>query len=118
MRCRGDNGGVNPRLLLLAGLLAAASVQATTVPDCERVVLQFDAHVARRGLAGREAPAVLRKLAAAGAPDASMSDRVRELQEMRDRVRARIDLSRFDADRLARGAEVAMLCLQRVREGR
>jgi len=40
------------------------------VPDCERVVAQFEAHVGRRGLAGREAPAVLRKLAAAADVDA------------------------------------------------
>ncbi|TMB48558.1 MAG: hypothetical protein E6J56_24845 [Deltaproteobacteria bacterium] len=107
------------RFVVLAGaLLAAGSAHATTVADCERVVAQFEAHVGRRGLAGREAPTVLRKLAAAAAPRASMSDRLRELREVRDRARVRPDVSRFDADRLARGAEVALLCLQRVREGR
>jgi len=110
------------RLVVLAGaLLAAGSAHATTVADCERVVAQFEAHVAGRGLGGRDQSVLLRTLADAAAPGARMSERVTKLGEFRDRARvleARGGVSRFDADRLARGAEAAMLCLQRVGEGR
>ena len=113
---------VTARRMLIAGcLLVGAPAGATSVPDCERVVAQFEAHVAGRGLGGRDQSVLLRTLADAAAPGARMSERVTKLGEFRDRARvleARGGVSRFDADRLARGAEAAMLCLQRVREGR
>jgi len=95
------------RVLLFAGSLSAASAGATTVADCQRVVAQFEAHVGR--------------LAEAAAPRASMAERLQKLRELSERagaLEAQGKVSRFDADRLARGAEAAMLCLQRVREGR
>ena len=109
-------------ILMAAGcLLVAVPVGATSMSDCEGVVAQFEAHVARRGLGGPERATLLGKLAEAAAPRAPTSDRDKRLREFRDRARAleaRGVVSRFDSDRLARGAEVAMLCLQRVREGR
>ena len=118
-----DNRGVMARRLLVAAgcLLIAAPVAATSVSDCEDVVAQFGAHIARQGLGGRDQQTLIGELADAAAPGASMSERIAKLTEVRDRARtleARGDVSRFDSDRLARGAEVAMLCLQRVREGR
>ncbi|TMA63265.1 MAG: hypothetical protein E6J69_17315 [Deltaproteobacteria bacterium] len=109
------------RVLLFAGSLSAASAGATTVADCQRVVAQFEAHVGRLALAGRDQPDVQRKLAEAAAPRASMAERLQKLRELSERagaLEAQGKVSRFDADRLARGAEAAMLCLQRVREGR
>jgi hypothetical protein len=110
------------RLLTAAAcVLIAGPVAATSVSDCEGVVAQFEDHVARRGLGGPDQAALLGKLADAASPGAPMSDRVEKLAEFRERARTlemRGDVSRFDSDRLARGAEVAMLCLQRVREGR
>ena len=125
--CAGHHDGrriaaVIARRLLIAGcLLVGGPVGATSVPDCERVVAQFEAQVAGRGLGGRDQSALLGTLADAAAPGAPMSERIKKLREFRDRARvleARGDVSRFDSDRLARGAEAAMLCLQRVREGR
>ena len=110
------------RILVAAGcVLLAGPVAATSVSDCEHVVAQFQGHVARRGLGGSGQAALLDDLADAGSPEARMSDRVEKLVEFRDRARTletRGYVSRFASDRLARGAEVAMLCLQRVREGR
>ena len=111
-----------PRLLIVAGsVLVAGPVAATSISDCGRVMAQFEAHVALRGLGGAGQTALLDNLADAGSPRAKMSERVEKLVEFRDRARTlerRGDVSRFASDRLARGAEVAMLCLQRVREGR
>ena len=109
-------------ILIAAGcVLVAGPVAATSVSGCEHVVAQFEDHIAGRGLGGPDRAALLGKLADAASPRARMTERVEKLVEFRDRARRlemRGDVSRFDSDRLARGAEVAMLCLQRVREGR
>jgi len=117
------------RIVLVAAtcLLVAVPVGAgnmfvghTGLSNCEHVVATFGDYVARRGLGDGEQTAFLADLGAVAA-SRTMDDRFLGLLQFHHRARqleAHGIVSRFNSDRLAYGAEAAMLCLGQVPEPR
>lgn len=113
----------------LAGfaLVCGAPAFATSFEDCERVLAQFQGQVARVAVAGdhpNDKRAGLRTSIRAAVKAGEQSD-VRDaldqlalFEKQATAMEGRGELSRFDAERMVKGAQAAALCFEAARDGR